>query len=121
MSDHVDVSVNFGLTGEANFVFRVTQHFQAEQWIDPLVHFFHKAFFAAAFTALFHNHVATAAGAHPHAIHNLVGTFVQLHSVLPGDGTDVLTIRCFSSDLLIDEINRWHSNNPEEPSVRKEV
>ena len=105
---HLNVAVDFSLTGQTYVLFRIAEQLQAQQWVDPLVESFHDAFGAAVFCSVLNNNVTAAARPKTHAVQYFVGAGIQLYSVLTGHGANVVAFLSFNGDLLVHEFDCWH-------------
>jgi len=82
---NLNIAMNLCLAGQANIFFGIAEQFQPEQWVNPLVQSLDQALLAAVFAAILDSHVTTAACAKPHAIHDLMGSGIQLNAVFAGN------------------------------------
>lgn len=108
VSFYVDVAADTGLAGESNFLARVAEDFQSEQWVQPLPETFKDAAGRSVFLALTEDDAAAAALSEAHAVHVFMRTFVNLHTVLQSDLAQVFTGSDVDGEFFVDKPDLGH-------------
>lgn len=105
-----DVAADASLAGESDFFAGVAEDFDPEQRVEQAPQAFEQSG-AADFICTFGNdHVAAAACAKAHAIHDFVGPGIQLHAVFASDGPQVFTFCGVNSDFFVDKLDLGHDS-----------
>lgn len=110
VSFYVDVAADTGLAGESNFLARVAEDFQSEQWVQPLPETFKDAAGGCVFLALTEDDAAAAALSEAHAVQVFMGAFVNLHTVFERHFAQVFTRSDVYGELFIDKPDLGHGD-----------
>ncbi len=121
MRFYFHVAFDHGLAGQSHLFVWIREDFERQERVEPLPESFKDSLSRNVFFALADDNVAAAASPHSQAVHNLVWTGIQLHSVFAGDRSEIFAFCGIDGNLFVDKLDFGHGTGLSSTGSGKEL